>query len=152
LIPRPALGFWRLIHRSALGFVADLGFLPSKGAPSGEGGCGHGVIKLTLVTVVHVIVQRETGGGGMERFTAPVPYRVGPYDYSPAVKCPCNRKAPCWTSWSDDNLGRRYYRYPSRLVSLSLGFPLVCSAINFLICCAINLSVETWGLRLLYVD
>jgi len=59
LIPRPALGFWQLIHRSALGFVADLGFLPSKRAPSGEGGCGHGVVKLVLVTVVHVIFQRK---------------------------------------------------------------------------------------------
>jgi len=45
-----------LIHRSALGFVADLGFLPSKGAPSGEGGCGHGVVKLALVTVVRIVV------------------------------------------------------------------------------------------------
>jgi len=90
----------------------------------------------------------------MERFRAPVPYRVGPYDYSPAVKCRCNRKAPCWTSWSDDNPGRRYYRCPSGLVSISLGCPLrlVCSAIDFLICCAIRLNVETWGLRLLCVD
>ena len=47
-----------MISRSALQFVVDLGFLPSKGAPSGEGGCGHGVFKLALVTVVHVIVQR----------------------------------------------------------------------------------------------
>ena len=61
MIPRPALGFWRLIH--SLGFVADLGFLPSKGAPSGEGGCGHGVVKLALVTVVHVIVQRKRKQG-----------------------------------------------------------------------------------------
>ena len=59
MIPRPALGFWLLIHRSALGFVADLGFLPSRGVPSGEGGCGHGIVKLALVTVVHVIFQRK---------------------------------------------------------------------------------------------
>ena len=45
-----------MIPRPALGFVVDLGFLPSRGAPSGEGGCGHGVVKLALVTVVHVIV------------------------------------------------------------------------------------------------
>jgi len=63
LIPRPALGFWRLIHRSALGFVADLGFLPSKGAPSGEGGCGHGVVKLALVTVVRIVVRRKRRWG-----------------------------------------------------------------------------------------
>ncbi|KAG2599566.1 hypothetical protein PVAP13_5KG425707 [Panicum virgatum] len=56
---------------------------------------------------------------GRERFTASVPYQVGPYDYSPVVKCPCNRKAPCWTSWSDYNPGQRYYRCPSGLVSLS---------------------------------
>jgi len=90
----------------------------------------------------------------MERFRASVPYRVGPYDYSPAVKCRCNRKALCWTSWSDDNPCQRYYRCPLGLVSISLGFPLklVCSAIDFLICCAIYLSLETRGLRLLCVD
>ncbi|KAG2634175.1 hypothetical protein PVAP13_2NG221300 [Panicum virgatum] len=59
--------------------------------------------------------SRGRGGWEMERLTAPVPYRVGPYDYSPAVKCLCNRKAPWWTLWSDDNLGWRYYRCPSRL-------------------------------------
>ena len=55
-----------MIHRSALGFVADLGFLPSKGAPSGEGGCGHGVVKLALLTVVHVIFQRKRMRGHRE--------------------------------------------------------------------------------------
>ncbi|KAG2570585.1 hypothetical protein PVAP13_7KG052845 [Panicum virgatum] len=62
------------------------------------------------------------GGGGMERFTSPVSYRVGLYDYSPAVKCPCNRKAPCWTSWSDDNPGQRYYRCPSGLKPGDCGY------------------------------
>ncbi|KAG2620243.1 hypothetical protein PVAP13_3NG163200 [Panicum virgatum] len=38
--------------------------------------------------------SRGRGGGEMERFRSPVPYRVGPYDYSPAVKCRCNRKKP----------------------------------------------------------
>ena len=66
MIHSPALGFWRLIHRSALGFVADLGFLPSKGASSGEGGCGHGVFKLALVTVVLVIVLRNRRRGHEE--------------------------------------------------------------------------------------
>ncbi|KAG2642737.1 hypothetical protein PVAP13_2KG183000 [Panicum virgatum] len=59
--------------------------------------------------------SRGRGGGGTKRFTAPVPYRVGPYDYSPVVKCPYNRKAPCWTSWSDDTPGQRYCRCPSGL-------------------------------------
>ena len=49
--------------------------------------------------------SRGRGGREMEKFRAPVPYRVGPYDYSPAVKYRCNRKAPCWTSWSDNNPG-----------------------------------------------
>ena len=66
----------RLIPRSALGFVADLGFLPSKRAPSGEGGCGHGVVKLVLVTVVHVIVQRKrTWGHGEVPGAGAIPSR-----------------------------------------------------------------------------
>ena len=45
--------------------------------------CGHGVVKLTLVRVVRIVERKR--GGEMERFRAPVPYRVGPYDYPPAV-------------------------------------------------------------------
>ena len=52
-----------MIPRSAQGFMVDLGFFPSKGAPSGEGGCGHGVVKLALVTVVLVIVLRKRRRG-----------------------------------------------------------------------------------------
>ena len=73
--------------------------------------------------------SKGRGGGEMERLTAPVLYRVGSYDYSPAVKCLCNMKAPCWISWRDDNPGRRYYRCSSKLVGLSLGFTFVCSLI-----------------------
>ena len=56
----------RLIPRSALGFVADLGFLPSKGAPSGKGGCGHGVVKLALVMVVRIVLERKRRRGDGE--------------------------------------------------------------------------------------
>lgn len=52
----------------------------------------------------------------MKRFRAPMPYRVCLYDYSSALKCRCNRKALCWTSWSDDNPGRRYCSCPSGLL------------------------------------
>ena len=53
---------------SALGFLADLGFLPTRERSPAtgrgrEGSCGHGVVKLVLVTVVHVIVQRKRRRG-----------------------------------------------------------------------------------------
>ena len=38
-------------------------FLPLRVAPSSEGGCGHGVVKLVLVTVVRIIVQRKRRRG-----------------------------------------------------------------------------------------
>ncbi|KAF8690501.1 hypothetical protein HU200_040857 [Digitaria exilis] len=53
---------------------------------------------------------------------SPVPYRVGPLEHSPAVLCDCRRKAPCWTSWSNDSPGRRYYRCPAGLTAGDCGF------------------------------
>ena len=54
---------------SALGFLADLGFLPAReGAVRRwrEGSCGHGIIKLTLVGVVRIIVERKRMRGDGE--------------------------------------------------------------------------------------
>jgi len=40
--------------------------------------------------------------------SSPIPYRVPPFEYTPAVNCYCGQKTPKWISWSDRNPGRRY--------------------------------------------
>uniref|UniRef100_A0A0E0JY95 Uncharacterized protein n=1 Tax=Oryza punctata TaxID=4537 RepID=A0A0E0JY95_ORYPU len=38
---------------------------------------------------------------------SPNPYRVGPFDYQPAVMCKCRVKDAQWISWSVDKPARR---------------------------------------------
>jgi hypothetical protein len=47
----------------------------------------------------------------------PTPYRKGPLNYSPPRLCFCRRKAAQWISWSDNNLGRRYFTCLNQRVS-----------------------------------
>ena len=53
---------------SALGFLADLGFLPARERSPAtgrgrEGSCGHGVVKLVLIMVVCIVIEKKRGGG-----------------------------------------------------------------------------------------
>ncbi|KAJ1299039.1 hypothetical protein BS78_01G501200 [Paspalum vaginatum] len=41
---------------------------------------------------------------------SPIPYRIGPLDYTLYVACKCGQKAALWISWGDENPGRRYLK------------------------------------------
>ncbi|KQK19765.1 hypothetical protein BRADI_1g50350v3 [Brachypodium distachyon] len=64
-----------------------------------------------------VSASSSISGGSCSRApvsSSPIPYRDMPLDYSPAVICHCELKAPRWISWSVLNPGRRYHTCPLR--------------------------------------
>uniref|UniRef100_A0A0E0NY92 Zinc finger GRF-type domain-containing protein n=1 Tax=Oryza rufipogon TaxID=4529 RepID=A0A0E0NY92_ORYRU len=56
--------------------------------------------------------SRSEGSSASSRRTSasPIPYRVGPLEYEPAVVCRYNNKAARWISWIPDNPGCRYFK------------------------------------------
>uniref|UniRef100_A0A0E0LSX1 GRF-type domain-containing protein n=1 Tax=Oryza punctata TaxID=4537 RepID=A0A0E0LSX1_ORYPU len=67
-----------------------------------------------------------------ESKASPVPYRVGPLEYQPAVMCRCRPpdNAARWISWSTDNPGRRYYKCQNAR-GLKVGFSLAARGCDF---------------------
>ncbi|KAJ1294295.1 hypothetical protein BS78_01G135300 [Paspalum vaginatum] len=85
-----------------------------------------------------------------KRLGSPVTYREGPLAYEPPVLCYCGMKAPRWISWSDDNLGHRYYRCSKARSASDCGFYMwfdSASALDFVKDLLKDLRDAVWKLR-----